>query len=279
MSTNNLNISEVMERMEELQALFELGQQTMPFLEQLFHFIEDIEPLLDEINASIRESTHKMPHAKSKLQSVSQATELATTEILDLVDAAQSELRTLSSTLNATEESIEAIRAADVTLLNEMREALPADHAVLASAEALHNKKGELIEQCLQANAEKQQAVRTVREKMTQIMMALQVQDITSQQIAAVNHIIESLRDRMTRLVSHPSVDASEDGALTLESDGTFDLDARYEPTGNHQSVADDLINSFQKNGNAEPADASEDEEESGSGEMASQEDIDALFG
>lgn len=273
---SNLNISEVMERMEELQALFELGQQTMPFLEQLFHFIEDIEPLLDEINDSIRESTHKMPHAKSKLQSVSQATELATTEILDLVDAAQTELRKLSATLNQTNESIEAIREADAALLEQMRDALPADHELLASAEALHTRKGERIEACLGANSEKEEAVHTIREKMTQIMMALQVQDITSQQIAAVNHIIESLRDRMTRLVAHPSVGASKDDTVTLESDGTFDLDARYEPTGDHQSVADDLIHSFQQNGTAE---ASASDDDASSSEMASQEDIDDLFG
>lgn len=270
--SNALNISEVMERIEELQALFELGQHTMPFLEQLFHFIEDIEPLLDDINASIRESTHKMPHAKSKLQSVSQATELATTEILDLVDAAQSELRTLSTTLNETEASLNAIRDADEALLGSMHEQLPDGHELLAQAETLSNQKAALVDQCLEANTEKQDAVSTVREKMTQIMMALQVQDITSQQIAAVNHIIESLRDRMTHLVSHPSVGHGEGDAVTLESDGTFDLDARYEPTGNHQSVADELVNSFQDDG--DDADAND-----ASGEVASQDDIDALFG
>lgn len=270
---SSLNISEVLDKLDELQSLFELGQKTMPFLEELFHFIEDIEPLLDEVNSSIRESTHKMPHAKSKLQSVSEATELATTEILDLVDAVMGELQMVSAALKQATGSLDAAQAADEKMMDLLRSELPDDAGLLQQVEHLHAEKCTMLDECHRAADEKLQAVKTIREKMTQIMMALQVQDITSQQIAAVNHIIESLRNRMVRLIEHPSVSAVDAPETQLESDGTFDLDARYEPSGDHQSLADELVNSFQQQGTSEgPSDASD-------GEVASQEDIDELFG
>lgn len=271
---SSINVSEVLDQLEELQHVFELGQQTMPFLEELFHFIEDIEPLLDEINASIRESTHKMPHAKSKLQSVTEATELATTEILDLVDAARLKLKTLSAALEQTTDSIEAVRATDEEVLALLREELPDhQHELLEQVEQIHQKKRTLLQECTSAADDKLEAVETIREKMSQIMMALQVQDITSQQIAAVNHIIESLRDRMARLIEHPSVNPQGPEA-TIEGDGSFDADAQFNPTGNHQRRTDELISMLQEN----------DEESSPSaddagGEVATQEYIDELFG
>ncbi len=269
----SLNIREVLTKIEELQSVFQLGQQTMPFLEELFHFIEDIEPLLDEINASIRESTHKMPHAKSKLQSVTEATELATTEILDLVDAALLELKMLASTLEQTKTSIPAIRSADERLLDLLREELPEDQPkLLEQVQTIHDEKQQLLNQCAGASDEELQAIKTIRQKMTQIMMALQVQDITSQQIAAVNHIIESLRDRMTRLVEHPSINAEGGDSAPIESDGSFDVDAQFDPAGDHQSRTDELIDTLQQNG---AAGASQD----ASGEVATQDDIDELFG
>jgi chemotaxis regulatin CheY-phosphate phosphatase CheZ len=271
MSSSSLNISEVLDKIEELQSVFQLGQQTMPFLEELFHFIEDIEPLLDEINASIRESTHKMPHAKSKLQSVTEATELATTEILDLVDAALHELKMLTSTLQKTESSIASIQAADERLIKLLREELPEhQHELLQKVQTIHDERQALLQQCAGASDEELQAVKTIRQKMTQIMMALQVQDITSQQIAAVNHIIETLRDRMTRLVEHPSITAEGGDNTPLESDGSFDVDAQFNPTGDHQSRTDELIESLQQNGAAS--------DDSGN-EVATQDDIDELFG
>lgn len=273
---SSLNINEVLDKIAELQHVFQLGQQTMPFLEELFHFIEDIEPLLDEINASIRESTHKMPHAKSKLQSVTEATELATTEIMDLVDAVLRELKTLTAFLEQTSDAIEDIQATDAQMLALLREELSEDRPeLLERAEAVHQEKQALLREHASTSEDELQSAKTIRQNMTQIMMALQVQDITSQQIAAVNHIIESLRDRMTRLVEHPSVNPDGPEDTSLESDGSFDVDAQFDPSGDHQRRTDDLIDALQMQNN-EPAEPSSDDSNS---EVATQEDIDELFG
>ena len=304
---SSLNIDEVLTRIEELRGLFELGQRTMPFLEELFHFLEEIEPLLDEINASIRESTDKMPAAKSKLQTVTEATEMATTEILDLVDSVAFELKMMQKALTRKTEGLDAVREADERLLQLLHSELDDDQAdLLDEVERIHRRKQPLLDEAIDHADDELEAVDDVREKMTQITMSLQVQDITSQQIAAANHIIESLRDRMTRLVEHPSMrlskssDTPSTDAEQSQNDGTFDENARYNPTGNHQSVADALIDSIKHPADGEAAsspsvddvshvpdtpdapEAPNDDPETdalgGDGEIA-QEDIDELFG
>jgi chemotaxis regulatin CheY-phosphate phosphatase CheZ len=278
----------------------------MPFLEELFHFLEEIEPLLDEINASIRESTDKMPAAKSKLETVTEATEMATTEILDLVDSVAFELKMMQKALTRKTEGLDAVREADERLLQLLNSELGDEHAdLIKEVERIHRRKQPLLDEAIDHADDELEAVDDVREKMTQITMSLQVQDITSQQIAAANHIIESLRDRMTRLVEHPGIrlgGASTPSATNNpdapdapppDTDGTFDGNAQYDPSGNHQSVADALIDSI-KDGerveattpppdpaaptSAESADAADsDSLPGGDGEIA-QEDIDELF-
>lgn len=254
---SSLNIDEVLNKIDELRNLFELGQRTMPFLEELFHFLEEIEPLLDEINASLRESANKMPHAKSKLESVSEATELATTEILDLVDSVAFELKMMQKALTRKTEGLDAVREADERLHQLLKQELSDDHSdLLTEVERIHRRKQPLLDEAIDHADDELEAVDDVRENLTQITMALQVQDITSQQIAAANHIIESLRDRMAKLIQHPSIhledsepqpEDAEDPEPDSQGDGTFDKHARFEPTGNHQSVADELINSIKQ--------------------------------
>lgn len=304
---SSLNIDEVLNKIEELRGLFELGQRTMPFLEELFHFLEEIEPLLDEINASIRESTDKMPAAKSKLETVSEATEMATTEILDLVDSVSFELKMMQKGLTRKTEGLAAVRQADERLLKLLKNELAEDHAdLLDEVGRIHRRKQPLLDEAIDHADDELEAVDDVREKMTQITMSLQVQDITSQQIAAANHIIESLRDRMTQLVEHPTIHLGESteiankDAAEPSGDGTFDEHARYNPAGNHQSVADELIDSIKHPDDADfdgadsdssPSPAAPDpsaatpdvppteapSEPGGDGEIA-QEDIDELF-
>lgn len=326
---SSLNLDEVLSKIDELRNLFELGQRTMPFLEELFHFLEEIEPLLDEINTSIRESTDRMPDAKSKLESVSAATEMATTEILDLVDGVAFELKMMQRALTRKTEGLDAVREADERLLHLLGQELGDEHAeLLDEVERIHRRKQPLLDEAIDHADDELEAVDDVQEKMTQITMALQVQDITSQQIAAANHIIESLRDRMAQLVHSPSllddepeaVDDDTDGAADNdavdeavdteavddasaasneeddEGDGTFDGNARYEPTGDHQNIADALIDSIRRKvdepapgapGDPPPAaddeatDASPAEEVpdlGGDGDEIAQEDIDELF-
>jgi len=300
----SLNIDEVLTKIDELRGLFELGQRTMPFLEELFHFLEEIEPLLGEIDASLRESASKMPAAKSKLETISEATEMATSEILDLVDSVAFELKMMQKALTRKTEGLDAVREADERLLQLLGSELDDERSeLLEEVRRIHRRKQPLLDEAIDHADDELEAVEDVRKKMSQITMSLQVQDITSQQIAAVNHIIESLRDRMSRLVDHTNLRMDQPAppdAASLPTgpapDGTFDENAHYDPDGDHQSTADALIDSIRQppddeasppppapDADASPtgSDASDAADASsslgGDGEIA-QEDIDELF-
>ncbi|HQT92341.1 MAG TPA: chemotaxis protein CheZ, partial [Candidatus Kryptobacter bacterium] len=94
---NSKNLGGILDKINELRALFIFGQRVIPFLEELFYFVNDIVPVLEDINLSIYESANKMPRASSQLNEVTQATEIATTEILDNLDGVLSKLNAMGS--------------------------------------------------------------------------------------------------------------------------------------------------------------------------------------
>lgn len=47
------NLGGILDKIKELQAPFIFGQRVIPFLEELFHFVHDILPVLEETNLSI----------------------------------------------------------------------------------------------------------------------------------------------------------------------------------------------------------------------------------
>jgi chemotaxis regulatin CheY-phosphate phosphatase CheZ len=88
--------------------------------------------------------------------------------------------------------------------------------------------------------------------------MSLQVQDITAQHLAAVNHLIISVQHKLSKLLAVFNL-ADEDSFSkdNLELPGThFDANASYDKSSNDQDLVDSVI----------------------SGEKASQDDIDKLF-
>ena len=92
-----------------------------------------------------------------------------------------------------------------------------------------------------------------------QITMSLQVQDITAQQLAAVNHLIISVQNKLGSLlnaVDSSKYDEKDDLKLEKLPDVHFDAKADYNPDANQQLDVDSIINN----------------------EKASQEEIDKLF-
>ena len=72
-------------KLRELKALFSVGEKIIPSIQKLVDFINEMSPLLVHINNSIEESNSKIPKATDHIVDVTNATELATTEILDSV--------------------------------------------------------------------------------------------------------------------------------------------------------------------------------------------------
>jgi chemotaxis regulatin CheY-phosphate phosphatase CheZ len=285
---HNRDITDILNKIDEMRAVFVLGQRAVPFLEEVFFFLKEISPLMDEINASIRESTATMPRATSQLQSVSAATELATTEIMDLVDAVLAQLSPMEASLNSLSEDIAVVDSSSVQITDALRDAygqlgedlpLPVMEAIAAQNSALkrmHDQRADL------------HVLTEIRAKVNRIMISLQVQDITAQQIASVNHLIESIRDRMNALAGRLgwSASAASDDSWPVYSNTHFDPHARYERGTDRQSIVDRVMagglqsiepatSEFDRPGEEAPVDQGQAEIVN---EKASQAEIDALF-
>ncbi len=91
------DMNEILDKIEEMRGFFKIGDEVIPFLSDLFIFLRDVMPLMSEMNLSIKDSTGKLPNASSNIASVSEATELATNEILNKLDSISAKLEDLSN--------------------------------------------------------------------------------------------------------------------------------------------------------------------------------------
>ena len=157
MKEKEIEIASLLNRVEELKALFVIGQRVLPYLEDIFLFIRDTTPLINDINHSIKENIKKMPNASKQLSKITEATETATNEIMDTVDGLMYKSTIISNNLKLIRET--------------------GENSVVATNEDFQR-----------AIDNSDEVLKSIKNDAQNIMMALQVQDITSQQIAAVNN-------------------------------------------------------------------------------------------
>jgi chemotaxis regulatin CheY-phosphate phosphatase CheZ len=320
-------INEMLHKTEELKALFVFGQRVIPFLEEVFLFIREVTPLLENINVSIEENLSKMPKAAQQLSSVTKATELATTEILDTLDGLSYKSDVISSNLKQLvqiqrlnrsehEKIIDAVKQLqrEETTLTEEKESVYArlidvirkiENRDGGSSSAYHIdnikssvavlQKPEVSEELVN-NSEK--LLESIRMDSTQIMMSLQVQDITSQQLAAVNSLLQTVQTKLGEIMVHfrnteigELITTSARRPPEVESGGTqvsslhraiaydHDVGSALNNDPNRQNDVDSIMASFNvlepSSENALSLPAKDFDNSS----TPAQDDIDALFG
>lgn len=290
-----LDIHGLIKKAEELRALFILGQRVVPFLEELFSFVGEIQPLLEEINTSIKDNLSKMPNLSKQLSKVTEATELATNEILDIVDGVFYKLDILNSNLIEIEKQNNSLK----NIYSELKKLIEENINNSLSLEELIKKLQSLQVQVYNSIAlesyinSMKEMIENIRNDSTSIMLSLQVQDITSQQIAAVNHLLNTVQSKLNSLLN--KFQPGEIGKMTNNFSETtnvselhrviaFDPDAVESLSGNsarqdeidklfEQKVIDENWNEkiVEKNPN-------ESQVQQDSDEKISQSDIDLLF-
>ncbi|MFA3783830.1 hypothetical protein ABRY23_12285 [Melioribacteraceae bacterium 4301-Me] len=208
MSSKQKNIVQVFNKLEDLKKVFNYGQKIIPIIQNLIDFMGETVPLLENINDSILESTSKIPKASHKINDVTHATELATTEILDMVDNITTEIDNLEKTYN---KKIDDIKSA-------------------------------LTEEELKKTKE---SIKRIKDYSNNITLSLQVQDITAQQLAAVNHLIESVQKNLAKLINdieEADLNKIDMVKLDLNDNIAFDPDASYIKKNDHQKIVDSII-------------------------------------
>ena len=231
------NLVQLFDRLNELKYLFHYGQKIIPIIQSLIDFMKDTVPMLENINSSISDSASKIPKAQNQIHDVTSATEMATIEIMDIVDVISNDISKIEdeiSTLIAKEERKKEI-------FTKLRIMFGGNAEAVALLEEL-DKETAIFNQLSQILA----TVQKTKSDAYNITIALQVQDITTQQLAAVNHLITSVQQRLSNLVleiDETDIDVKDKKKIVIPDEETFNAEAKYDKDDSRQKLADQLLN------------------------------------
>lgn len=243
----------LLRKVEELKALLVFTERTIPFLEDVIAFVQEIVPMVEDLKSSVESSTDKLPKASSQLAKVSTATEMATTEILNIVERMYGKVEQIGKDLEIDRQRLESLRGTAHT----MEELLRSRNGAASMAEwvsglsqtwATHMQSLAVAPAGANATAH----LASIQEDCTNIMIALQVQDITAQQIAAVNKLMQSVDGGLSRLLRHFTRVATEQDDSKFRHrrlDIVFDTSAEYTSSDERQRVADAVVESSRRSG------------------------------
>ncbi|NUN69448.1 MAG: protein phosphatase CheZ [Bacteroidetes bacterium] len=211
-------------------------------MRQLLTMLRALMPVLDNIKNAVENSSSKIPKATEQLSTVTQATESATMEILNLlddisrrIDLVLSSMQSAGNDLARKQEAAAVLSVLVSQFPPEQRRALTEapEWTVLTDlappAAALTQSRTDLQE---------------ISAVSMNIAMALQVQDITSQQIESVRHQIESVRMQLSHVVGQYEGKIDDDVPV-VPIKRPFDEEASYTKDESRQADADDIIAQF----------------------------------
>ncbi len=242
MTSISKNINDIFNKLSDLKELFRIGEKIVPILQSVIEFMKETIPLIENINISIADSTSKFPVAKDQINNVTNATELATTEILDLVDEITNKL---TDTINDLE-----------NLLNQKTKKLELQQNLLEKLKDKPEEKKLFEEYCSLSNSENKieeflELIKTMKEDAYRITLSLQVQDITAQQLASVNHLIETVHLKLTNLITDIEDADLQEHLIDIKSEiplnTHFDPNANYINNQNKQNEVDEIINNHKE--------------------------------
>jgi chemotaxis regulatin CheY-phosphate phosphatase CheZ len=213
MNANELN--GILEKASELKVFFEFGQKTLPALEEVGSFVQRIGPLVDGIRSLSAITSDRLPKATGQLERVNLASEKASNEILNTVDRMMNQIEELKRQTRShlgAENLSESAREVG-TAIDALATKLPADSDLVSLLAAWNMHSQSLT--ALQPSTAMTSTLEHLSDDCTNVMMAMQVQDITGQQIASVIGLMQAVGDVLRRLVAEigdtvPGPDSTE---------------------------------------------------------------------
>jgi len=199
---NQQEVDGILQKAAELKVFCEYGQRTVPVLDEIASFVREISPAIEDLRAVVEVSMVNIPKAANQLGRVTQATEQASTDILNTLDRMVATLDKvigsvatgmISSDLGAATKKMAAIVK---TLVDKSGW----DDDIVKLAEAWDMHLQSLRMSGSTSNLEK--LLKELQNDCTEIMMALQVQDITQQHIGAVMGTIQAVAEGLQKLTT-----------------------------------------------------------------------------
>lgn len=200
-------ISRLINSFQAIKGYFDTTKKYMPQIAKLVVFIEEIIPLLQSIHKNLHQSTELIPSASEKLDKVTSATELATTEVMDIVDNVISRLNNITASVDALEELVQP-----------------------AESDSAKEKIEEIRTE-----------ISGSQDDLFSIMNALQFQDITTQQINGIASVIDSVQYKLSELLQGFD---DEGKMVARERPASFDPNAEFDfdRSAESQRIIDEFI-------------------------------------
>jgi chemotaxis regulatin CheY-phosphate phosphatase CheZ len=226
----------VLQKVDELRAMMVFMRRTLPFLEDVFTFVKEIVPLLDVLKSSVESTSEKLPKASLQLNKVTTATELASTEILNIVEGIATRIEQMRAAMDERKATVDEL----LMIFAGSPGPLPSDNAT-------GDARAKLLS--LLPSAGQYSDLENIQNDCTNIMMALQVQDITAQQIASVNELMCSVDDGLNRLLKSFERTSKHDAAKFKHQrlNIVFDTSAEFTRGDERQRMADALVHESRK--------------------------------
>jgi len=213
-SMERAEVSKLINSFNAIKAYFNTTKKYLPQIAKLVDFIEELIPLLNTIHDDLHQSTLMIPTASEKLDKVTSATELATTEVMDIVDRVIGRLNTMTVSLD----EVDAVISQEKPVPSSITE------------------KTTIIRKEIDGS----------QEDLFSIMNALQFQDITTQQICSIGQVIETVQRKLGQLLS-----GFDDEAFNLPKQRkvAFDDKAEYDfdLSKKSQEMADEFLKQADK--------------------------------
>ena len=211
-SMEKAEISRLINSFNAIKGYFDTTKRYMPQIAKLVFFIEEIIPLLNTIHVNLHKSTSMIPTATEKLDKVTSATEMAATEVMDIVDNVINRLNVMTENLDDIDAFVD--EKSDLTNIKE-------------KTETIRNE------------------VNGSQDDLFSIMNALQFQDITTQQINSIASTIDVVHGALAELLK-----GFEDDGITIKArDAAFDPDAEFDfsRSAESQKMADEFLKESEK--------------------------------
>jgi chemotaxis regulatin CheY-phosphate phosphatase CheZ len=226
------------------------SQENAKIMEDLLQLLRDIVPRLESVRNSIQESTKRMPSASAQLTKVSKATETATVEILDLLETMTQRFVIAGRNLHDIRENVQQSRGTAYRTFQEIE----AQYYVPLADKKIEEKMAGIRSYFMNSTIDKgfedaEILLKTTMQDYTNIAMALQVQDITNQQIVGVSHIIESVQEQLAAALSRfeHNIPGEEIAASSgKKCEHAYDINGEYTKSPEKQFDADEIVRQWQ---------------------------------
>ncbi|MFH0990130.1 MAG: protein phosphatase CheZ [bacterium] len=202
---NPQQLDNVLQKVSELKVFFDFGERTLPLLEEVATFTQEIGPVIEGIKSLVDVTSQKLPKAAEQLGRVNQFAERASNDILNTVDKMVATIegmqtpdhnRVVGDLVDDTTKKVSSI-------VDSLARRFGNDEDIieLLNAWDLHSQSLS----ALNTPTTMQMKLESLREDCTNIMMSLQVQDITGQQIASVIGLMQAVDDVLRKLLTEVS--------------------------------------------------------------------------